>query len=133
MRVFCSTLIMLMSLSSGAVAAGDEKIPMLVRKERPQTKQSELTADDKALLAASVQRCWKPPAGTAGNVSIFFRLDRTGAVSGTPQTVRDMAKDREDAALEAAAMRAVLKCQPYILPAESYDSWSEVIVNFATD
>jgi hypothetical protein len=133
MKVFCFTLMMVISLTSGAVAAGDEKIPMLVRKAQPQTKQRELTADDKALLAGSVQRCWNPPAGVAGNVSIFFRLDRSGAVSGTPQTVRDMAKDREDAALEAAAKRAVLKCQPYTLPAENYNSWSEVIVNFATD
>jgi hypothetical protein len=133
MRMLCATLIMLMPLTSGAAAEGDEKIPMLVRKAQPQTKQGELTAEDKASLAGSVQRCWNPPAAVTGNVSIFFRLDRTGAVTGTPQTVRDMAKDREDAALEAAAMRAVLKCQPYILPAESYDSWSEVIVNFATD
>ncbi len=133
MRVICFTLITLMPLVSGAAADGDEKIPLLSREAPTQAKRTELSADVKASLAGSVQRCWSPPAGVKGNVSIFFRLDRSGAVSGTPQTVRDFAKDKENVRLEAAARRAVLKCQPYALPAESYDSWSEVIVNFSTD
>ena len=133
MRILIQALFTLMQLMSGAAAVADEKIPMLVRKGEPQTKQNELSADVKSSLAASVQRCWNPPAGITGDVSIFFRLDRSGAVSGTPQTVRDLARDKEDARLEAAARRAVLKCQPYALPAESYESWSEVIVHFATD
>jgi hypothetical protein len=29
-----------------------------------------------------------------------------------------------------SARRAVLRCAPYSLPAEKYDAWREVIINF---
>jgi len=32
--------------------------------------------------------------------------------------------------LSGSARRAVLRAQPYQLPKEKYDSWSDVIVNF---
>jgi hypothetical protein len=135
MKILCSTLIFVMPLMSGVASAGDAKIPLLARKATPQTRQKELTADEKASLMRRVQQCWNFPPGAAGRVSILFRLDRSGAVSGPLQTVRDLDKEeeKENAALAAAAKRAVLKCQPYVLPAEKYDSWSEVIVNFSTD
>jgi hypothetical protein len=135
MKILCSTLIILTPLLSGAAAAEDAKIPLLARKPTPQTKQTELTADEKASLMRRVQQCWNPPPGITGKVSVWFHLDRSGAVSSTPQTVRDLDNEgeKENSALAASAKRAVLKCQPYVLPAERYDSWSEVIVNFATD
>jgi hypothetical protein len=93
----------------------------------------ELTQAEVSNFMESVRKCWNPPSGAGGKVSVKFKLDRTGAVAGTPQTSGEPINGKGAHLLAAAAKRAVLRCQPYALPAEKYESWSEVIVNFATE
>jgi colicin import membrane protein len=82
-------------------------------------------------LRGQIQACWNPPQGIdAGSlrVSVQFELDRNGQVTGRPQVI-DSSGNRQ---ADESARRAVLRCgqNGYRLPAEKYDAWRNVIVNF---
>ncbi len=94
---------------------------------------AELTQAEMSKLIGGVQKCWNPPATSTGKVMVSFKLDRSGHVIGTPQTSGVQVSGEKADLLAAAARRAVLRCQPYELPAEKYEVWSEVNVNFATE
>ncbi|MCA1243947.1 TonB C-terminal domain-containing protein, partial [Stappia stellulata] len=90
--------------------------------------QSELDA-----LRGQISRCWSPPAGTAGasdlNVRLKVFLTPSGEVDQRPEVMNSSGNPSFTIAAESAR-RAVLRCAPYSLPAEKYDSWREVIINF---
>ncbi len=98
------------------------------------TGGSKLSQSEMDALRGQVQRCWNIPAGAAdgGNlrVSVQFRLDRNGALDGSPQVIRGGGGAGVERAAAEAARRAVARCAPYNLPADKYDAWSDVIVNF---
>ncbi len=91
--------------------------------------QSEMDA-----LRGQVQRCWNLPAGAIDGdklrVSVKFRLDRSGAVDGGIEIISGGGGSGVERAAAEAARRAVARCAPYNLPAEKYETWAEVIVNF---
>ncbi|HEX2018325.1 MAG TPA: hypothetical protein VGO17_05235 [Aurantimonas sp.] len=92
--------------------------------------QSELDA-----LRGQIQRCWSPPAGVseAGSlrISIQLRLDPSGALETVPQIVGGGGDgSMVERIAGEAALRAVRRCAPYNLPAEKYETWADVIVNF---
>jgi outer membrane biosynthesis protein TonB len=91
--------------------------------------QSEMDA-----LRGQIQRCWNIPAGAADaqnlRVSVKFKLDRNGAVEGDAQVISGGGASGVERAAAESARRAVLKCSPYNLPADKYDAWADVIVNF---
>lgn len=90
--------------------------------------QSELDA-----LRAQVARCWSPPIGATDasqlRVRLEFGLDREGYVTTGPEIMEFPASQFGVAAAESAS-RAVRRCQPYSLPADKYDSWRRVRINF---
>lgn len=102
----------------GDKATGGEKL-----------SQSEMDA-----LRGQVQRCWNIPAGAAdaGNlrVSVKFKLDPTGALEGSPEIISGGGSAGVERAAAEAARRAVSRCSPYNLPADKYEAWADVIVNF---
>jgi len=63
-------------------------------------------------------------------VSVQFKLDRNGALDGSPQVIRGGGGGGVERAAAEAARRAVARCAPYNLPADKYDAWADVIVNF---
>ncbi|MBB5752603.1 cell envelope biogenesis protein TolA [Prosthecomicrobium pneumaticum] len=91
--------------------------------------QSELDA-----LRSQVQRCWNVPIGWTDprevTVVIRFRLNEDGSVNGTPQVIEFPASQYGQVSAESA-IRAVMRCGPYQLPAEKYDQWSEVQMRFS--
>lgn len=120
------------------IAAAEEaqfskEIPAYVLDRELGAKKPMLTSAETSLLITSVQKCWNPPPGAVGQVSVHFQLNRFGEVIGTPKTITAVEGKEPDEIAFAAAKRAVLKCQPYELPADKYDAWNEVIVNFVTD
>lgn len=94
---------------------------------------SKMTQSELDALRGQIQRCWNPPVGaTDGDqlvVKIRFSLNQDGTVSGGP-TVENSGSHPFFRAAADSARRAVLRCQPYNLPAAKYDTWDEVIVNF---
>jgi TolA protein len=98
------------------------------------TGGSKLTQSEMDALRGQVQRCWNIPAGAADagdlRVSIKFRLDRAGAIEGSPEIIGGGGNAGVERAAAEAARRAVSRCAPYTLPAEKYEAWADVIVNF---
>ena len=91
--------------------------------------QSELDA-----LRGQIQRCWSPPSGVseAGSlrISIQMRLDPSGELEARPQIIGGGGGSMIERVAGEAALRAVQRCAPYNLPAEKYDTWADVVVNF---
>jgi colicin import membrane protein len=98
------------------------------------TGGTKLSQSEMDALRGQVQRCWNIPAGAAdaGNlrVSVQFKLDRSGAIEGSPQIISGGGSAGVERAAAEAARRAVSRCAPYNLPAEKYEAWADVIVNF---
>ncbi|GAB4360189.1 MAG: hypothetical protein Kow0026_22370 [Oricola sp.] len=95
------------------------------------TGGSELTQSEMDALRNQIQACWNPPAAIDAEnlkVSVRFKLDQSGMVEGTP-TVTQSSGNR---AADESARRAILICgqRGYKLPAEKYDAWRDVVVNF---
>lgn len=98
----------------------------------PQLSQADKAAIDAAVMK-QVGKCWTPPplqAGPAPRVRVAFELTREGALSGPPR-VTQYGSEALTAPSMAAAVAAVQKCAPYILPAQFHDHWRQVFVTFA--
>jgi outer membrane biosynthesis protein TonB len=95
---------------------------------------SKLSQSEMDALRGQVQRCWIIPAGAADaenlRVSVQFKLDRSGALEGSPEIISGGGSNGIERAAAEAARRAVARCAPYNLPANKYDAWADVIVNF---
>ena len=90
--------------------------------------QSEMDA-----LRGAIAKCWNIPAGAEDaeglRVTVRMKLTQTGEVEGTPEVTGSGNSTVQRAAIESAR-RAVLRCAPYSLPQDKYDTWSDVTVNF---
>ncbi|WP_136660922.1 hypothetical protein [Nitratireductor sp. XY-223] len=94
-----------------------------------QLSQSEMDA-----LRGQIQRCWTIRPGMADGedvrVRVTMRLDRNGAVEGQPVVETSGGAANIRRVLSGDARRAVLRCAPYDLPTEKYETWADVVVNF---
>jgi hypothetical protein len=68
-------------------------------------------------------------------VSVRFQLNRDGSLRGLPQVVNqaaiNLSNNRYLIAAADNARQAVIACEPYsFLPADRYDDWEDVVVNF---
>lgn len=115
---------------SGGGAAASERTASLGGERS--TGGTTLTQSEMDALRAQIQACWNPPAGVIDaadlRVSVQFRLDRSGMVEGRP-TVTSSSGNRQ---ADESARRAVLRCglNGFRLPADKYDAWQVVVVNF---
>lgn len=90
------------------------------------------------MIRSQITPCWNPPVAeeNSGHVTVVMRisLSRNGAVAGTPTVARLTGRTAANAAyanaLSGSVRRAVLRCSPLKLPAELYDAWSNVELNF---
>lgn len=93
----------------------------------------KMTVSELDALRGQIAKCWNPPVGAAGAadlaVRLQFNLSITGEVEGAPRVINSSSNPSFRAASDSA-IRAVMRCQPYTLPAEKHDAWSEVIINF---
>ncbi|RXF73493.1 cell envelope integrity protein TolA [Hansschlegelia zhihuaiae] len=93
---------------------------------------SERTGIDNA-VREQVMQCWNPPIGAADDgslaVRVKFTLNADGSLADGPTVVNSSSNPAFRAAA-GAATRAVQRCAPLKLPAESYDYWRQVNINF---
>ena len=98
------------------------------------TSGSKLTQSEMDALRGQIQRCWNVPAGALDaenlRVSVQFKLDRAGELEGSAEIISGSGSSTIEVAAAESARRAVIQCAPYNLPAEKYDAWADVIVNF---
>lgn len=91
--------------------------------------QSEMDA-----LRGQVERCWQIVPGMVDGadvrVRITMRLNRSGEIEGQPSVDARGGSEQTRRVLASGARRAVLRCAPYDLPAEKYETWADVVMNF---
>lgn len=98
------------------------------------TGANKLSANEMDALRQALGRCWNIPAGVDDaetlKVSVRFRLDRSGELEGRPEVIKGGASSGPGRTAAESAVRAVQKCAPFNLPADKYETWAEVVVNF---
>lgn len=101
---------------------------------RRNTGGAKLTQSEMDALRGAISKCWNVPAGVADApglvVTVRMHLTESGEIKGAPQVTSGGGDSGVGRAAAESAKRAVLRCAPYNLPRDKYDSWSEVIVNF---
>lgn len=99
----------------------------------------ELTATEKALFQAAMQKCWTPldgaPNPEALVVEVNIKLNRDGTLASSPKVLNStriaLSNNRFWKVAEQSAIRAVVECEPYdFLPSDSYDRWQNIIFDF---
>ncbi len=97
------------------------------------TGGSTLSQSEMDALKGAIQKCWNVPAGAEDaeglKVTVKMRLTHSGEVEGSPEVTGSGNSPVQRAAIESAR-RAVMRCAPYTLPQDKYDTWSNVTVNF---
>jgi hypothetical protein len=89
-------------------------------------------------IRAQVAPCWNPPTGGRDvrrmTVIVTVQYSRDGRVVGLPVAGTPTGMTATNAeyarAFAETARRAVLRCQPLKLPAELYELWGNVEINF---
>ena len=85
------------------------------------------------IINAVMQRCWNPPIGAKDlqNLRVTFRLafSPNGEFSRPPESTTSASDPVVRATIESAR-RALIRCGPYPLPADTYDVWKDVVANF---
>ncbi|MCA8881080.1 MAG: hypothetical protein KDA73_14235, partial [Rhodobacteraceae bacterium] len=103
----------------------------------PQSSGPPLTQGEQDGLRVAVSRCWNLAALSteAAQVSVVVGMEMS--LDGVPSNLRMISyRGGNDAAAQQAfetARRAVLRCQPYALPAEKYDQWRSIEMTFNPD
>jgi hypothetical protein len=62
---------------------------------------------------------------------VTFKLTRSGEIDGLVRASVSGTSGATRAVFSRRVKNAVLECQPYKLPADKYDTWSDVVVNFS--
>jgi len=99
------------------------------------TAGDKLTQSEMDALRAQIEKNWNIIPGMADGqdvrIQVTMRLDPSGAIVGEPQVSASGGSDSTRRTLAGSARRAVLMSSPFQgLPAEKYQAWSEVVVNF---
>jgi hypothetical protein len=77
-------------------------------------------------LQAEVLRCWTPPAGASGKVTVSFDLDENGRLVGPPRVDGFASRG-----VAQAAVHAVNFCAPYHLPQFRFSDWQHATINLS--
>jgi colicin import membrane protein len=107
---------------------------------QPQQAEANLSGTDQQLAATLIDllrqrlsQCWSAPAGAREAqivVKVKFQLDQQGNVVGLPQ-VLSAGSDTLSQTTAQSAVSAIMECQTYeFLPADKYDLWKEITINF---
>jgi len=114
-------------------AAPQKKKKPAPAKGRPDGRDLSMSFNEIDVLRAKISQCWNPPVGGLGadaiKVKLRMQLRQDGSLSREPQIVNRAGSPYFQAAADAA-VRAVMLCQPYELPARKYALWRDMILNF---
>ncbi|MFN3834560.1 MAG: hypothetical protein ACK4NO_01530 [Glycocaulis sp.] len=97
-----------------------------------------MTATMADLFRSQASRCWREPADAPDpaslRVSVEVQLERDGSLSAQPRLVdsnRILGSSNPYLRLAGErAVRAVIECAPYAMPAGQYQQWRRITVHF---
>jgi colicin import membrane protein len=111
------------SLDNGSPAKGETNL---------QGTDDQLVGTIVDALVSKVKQCWTVPPGAREadmSIRIHFELNRDGTLAGTPQIESQDSSPLFDATARSA-VAALIECQAYELPADSYDLWKANTLDF---
>jgi outer membrane biosynthesis protein TonB len=86
-----------------------------------------------AMFQRQVERCWKKPYGGIESqkpeVAFAIRLKRDGTLEGSP-VPEGVPSTPYLRVYQESALRAIIACQPYNLPAQFYEEWRAFVPVF---
>lgn len=99
------------------------------------TTGNTLSASEMDALRGRIENNWSVVAGISGaeglTITVTMQLGKNGEIIGRPEVVASGGTDAARRTFEGSVRRAIMKSAPFDnLPADKYDSWSEVVVNF---
>ena len=98
-----------------------------------QGRDQQMTLSEIDALRARISQCWSPPVGGLGadaiKVKLRLQLGSDGMLVNQPQVMNRQGSPFFQAAADSA-VRAVMLCQPYQLPATKFALWKDMILNF---
>ncbi|MGI9382050.1 MAG: hypothetical protein ACR2PO_02770, partial [Methyloligellaceae bacterium] len=109
--------------SQAASARPDQTKHELQSRGHESGRDEMLSRNEIDALRARISQCWNPPVGGMGadviKVKLRLQLGRDGSLARAPQIMNRATSPFFQAAADSA-VRAVLQCQPYQLPAAKY-------------
>ncbi len=99
----------------------------------PEGRSDRMTANEIDAFRAQISRCWTPPVGGLGGDAIIVKLriglSENGSLMRPPEISNSVSSPFFRPAADSA-VRAVVQCQPYQMPAEKYDLWRDMLLTF---
>ncbi|MDQ0321765.1 TolA protein [Pararhizobium capsulatum DSM 1112] len=99
------------------------------------TTGNTLSQNEMDALRGQIQKNWSAFAGIEGLdgmiLTVKFELDPQGNIIGDPEVETNGGSATAQRTMAGSVRRAILKSLPFEgLPADKYDSWREMVVNF---
>lgn len=99
------------------------------------TGAGKLSQSEMDALKGAIQNNWNVIPGMMDaqsiRIRVSFHLDRSGEIVGDPEVTVTGGDGSAQDVLASSAKRAILKSAPFTsLPADKYETWSDVVVNF---
>ena len=96
-----------------------------------------LTLSEEDALKSQIYSCWSIPLGLPNNENLLVRIKVKLKPDGTILKTEILNHERLNMpgqgfykALAESALRVIKLCQPLTLPADGYERWKELILNF---
>ncbi len=117
-----------------------DKLAKSLEKDLPQ--QATLSPIEAATIVdymkTRITQCFSMPSGAEDisrmRVVVQIQLTQDGKVIGVPTVLESFGQTSENAgffrAFTESTKRAILRCQPYVLPPEKFQFWREQEINF---
>ncbi len=116
-----------------------DKTPDVLPVEKPQNIQEveigELTISEIDAFRMQIRRCWRVPAGARYAETLLIRvkvgLTIDGAIESGPVIInREKLGDRYFKVAAESVLRAIRRCQPFVMPRDKYEIWHDLELNF---
>lgn len=121
------------SLEEQAMGMDQPAAPPREVQGAPGGSDPRMSATEIDYFRSQISRCWSPPVGGLGAeeivVKLRIELNKDGTLVRPPQLANGGASQFFTVAADSA-MRAVLQCQPYTMPAEKFSQWRDMLLNF---
>ncbi|MEM1037847.1 MAG: hypothetical protein AAGI12_00080 [Pseudomonadota bacterium] len=120
--------------SAGGAKRNERKAALGTKKGNNAAKLSTSEID---ALRGQIQACWNVGALAGSDdaenlrARVEFSLNRNGEIDGRPTVKATGGNARANRTFAGSARRAVIRCAPYQLPADKFETWSDVAVNFS--
>jgi TolA protein len=125
----------ILSRDKTGTSAGKEQRTASLGSPNGVNARVKMTQRELDAFVAQVRKCWNPPPGASDNkllATLRVTLNQDGSVAARPQVVESSAHALGPA-FASSAVRAIMQCGPYQLPADKFALWHDFDAVFTPD